>query len=89
MPEGPFPHLRCLLVTARAGRAVLDAGGHLIMRVRAGINLPVIPGGWLPGGSRMTYLDEPGHHKVADRLPLRVAEHNVALPGTSGDVSQT
>ena len=101
---GPFPHLRCLLVTARAGRAmlgaaadatdageqslvarlvrdhpglfvgrvflmdrnflgrhlitaILDAGGHLIMRVRAGINLPVTEDGWLPDGSRLTYLD--------------------------------
>src|SRR5258708_24382028 len=25
VPEGPFPHLRCLLVTARAGRAMLGA----------------------------------------------------------------
>ena len=112
VPEGSFPHLRCLLVTARAGRAVLgaaadatgtgeqalvarlvrdhrelfagrvflmdrnflgyhlitailDAGGHLIMRVKSGINLPVTEGGWLPDGSRLTYLDEPGHHRVA------------------------
>ncbi len=88
VPDGPFPHLRCPLITARAGRAmpgaaadatdageqslvarlvrdhpglfagrvflmdrnflgyhlitaILDAGGHLIMRVRAGRNLPV------------------------------------------------
>jgi len=134
--EGSFPHLRCLLVTARAGRAVLgaavdatgtgeqslvarlvrdhpelfagrvflmdrnflgyhlitailDAGGHLIMRVRAGISLPVTEDGWLPDGSRLTYLDEPGYHRVADRLPLRVAEHNVVLPGTDGEVSET
>jgi hypothetical protein len=136
VPEGSFPHLRCLLVTARAGRAVLgaaadatdtgeqslvarlvrdhpelfagrvflmdrnflgyhlitailDAGGHLIMRVKSGINLPVTKDGWLPDGSRLTYLDEPGHHRVADRLPPRVAEHNAELPGTSGDVSET
>jgi hypothetical protein len=136
VPQGSFPHLRCLLVTARAGRAILgaaadttdtgeqslvarlvrdhpelfagrvflmdrnflgyhlitailDAGGHLIMRVKSGINLPVTQDGWLPDGSRLTYLDEPGHHKVADRLPLRVAEHNVVLPGTDGDVSET
>jgi transposase IS4-like protein/DDE family transposase len=134
--EGSFPHLRCLLVTARAGRAVLgaaadatdtgeqslvarlvrdhpelfagrvflmdrnflgyhlitailDAGGHLIMRVKSGINLPVTQDGWLPDGSRLTYLDEPARHKVADRLPLRVAEHNAELPGASGDVSET
>jgi hypothetical protein len=117
--EGLFPHLRCLLVTARAGRAVLGAaadatsvgeqslearlvrdhrelfagrvflmdrnfprispdhrdpgraGGHLITRVKSGISLPVTEGGWLPDGSRLTYLDEPGHHRVADRRPLR------------------
>src|SRR6266700_3857839 len=103
--QGSFPHLRCLLVTFFAGRAVLgaaadttdlgeqslvarlvrerpelfagrvflmdrnflgyevitailDAGGHLIMRVRDGISLPLISGGWLPDGSRMTYLNE-------------------------------
>ena len=136
VPGGPFPHLRCLLVTARAGRAVLgaaadatdageqtlvarlvrehpelfagrvflmdrnflgyhlitailDAGGHLIMRVRAGINLPVTEDGWLPDGSRLTYLDEPDRHRVTDRLPLRVAEHNVVLPGSGGEVSET
>lgn len=136
--EDPFPRLRCLLVTARAGRAllgaaaattdngeqalaaglvrdhpeifagrvflvdrnfpgyhliqaILDAGGHLIMRVKAGIALPVIPGGWLPDGSRMTYLDEPDHHRAGDRLPLRVAEHNAVLPRADGEeeVSET
>ena len=136
VPEGTFPHLRCLLVTARAGRAVLgaaadatdageqslvarlvrdhpelfagrvflmdrnflgyhlitailDAGGHLIMRVKSGINLPVTAGGWLPDGSRLTYLDEPARHRAGDRLPLRVAEHNVVLPGSGGEVSET
>jgi len=137
VPDGPFPHLRCLLVTARAGRAmlgaaadatdageqslvarlvrehpelfagrvflmdrnflgyhlitaILDAGGHLIMRVRAGINLPVTEDGWLPDGSRLTYLDEPARHRAGDRLPLRAAEHNVVLPGSDGgEVSET
>ena len=135
--EESFPRLRCLLVTARAGRAVLgaaadavdageqslvarlvrdrpelfagrvflmdrnflgyelitailDAGGHLIMRVRAGIPLPLTAGGWLPDGSRLTYLNEPERHRVADRLPLRVAEHNALLPGSDGqEVSET
>jgi hypothetical protein len=59
------------------------------MRVRAGINLPVTRDGWLPDGSRLTYLDEPARHRAADRLPLRVAEHNVILPGSDGDVSET
>ena len=57
--------------------AILDAGWHLIMRVRAGIRLPLTEGGWLPDGSRLTYLDEPDRHRAGDRLPLRVAEHNV------------
>jgi len=135
--EGSFPHLRCLLVTFFAGRAVLgaaadttdlgeqslvarlvrerpelfagrvflmdrnflgyevitailDAGGHLIMRVRDGISLPLISGGWLPDGSRMTYLNEPERHRACDRLPLRVAEHNVVLPcSETGEVSET
>ena len=70
--------------------AILDAGGHLIMRVRAGINLPVTGDGWLPDGSRLTYLDEPARHRTSDRLPLRVAEHNVVLPGSDGgEVSET
>ena len=70
--------------------AILDAGGHLIMRVRAGINLPVTEDGWLPDGSRLTYLDEPARHRVTGRLPLRVAEHNVVLPGSDGgEVSET
>ena len=134
--EGSFPHLRCLLVTFFAGRAVLgaaadttdlgeqslvarlvrerpelfasrvflmdrnflgyelitailDAGGHLIMRVRDGINLPLTENGWLPDGSRLTYLNEPERRRACDRLPLRVAEHNAVLPGSDSEVSET
>jgi hypothetical protein len=135
--DGSFPHLRCLLVTFFAGRAVpgaaagttdpgeqslvarlvrerpglfagrvflmdrnflgyelitaiLDAGGHLIMRVRDGISLPLTENGWLPDGSRLTYLNEPDRRRACDRLPLRVAEHNVVLPGSeNGEVSET
>ena len=64
--------------------AILDAGGHLIMRVRAGISLPVTEDGWLPDGSRLTYLDEPGYHRVADRLPLRVASTTWSCPAQTG-----
>ncbi len=135
--EGAFPHLRCLLVTFFAGRAVLcaaadttdlgeqslvarlvrerpelfagrvflmdrnflgyelitailDAGGHLIMRVRDGISLPLTENGWLPDGSRLSYLNEPERRRACDRLPLRVAEHNVVLPcSEKGEVSET
>jgi hypothetical protein len=60
--------------------AILDAGGHLVMRVRQGISLPAVPGGWLSDGSRMSYLNAPSR-RVADRLPVRVVEHNVTVPG--------
>jgi len=64
--------------------AILDAGGHLVMRVRQGISLPDVPGGWLSDGSRMSYLNAPSR-RVADRLPVRVAEHNVTVPGPDGE----
>ena len=64
--------------------AILDAGGHLVMRVKQGISLPAVPGGWLSDGSRMSYLNAPGL-RVADRLPVRVIEHNVTVPGPGGE----
>ena len=64
--------------------AILDAGGHLVMRVRQGISLPAVPGGWLSDGSRMSYLNAPGG-RAADRLPVRVAGHNVTVPGSGGE----
>jgi Insertion element 4 transposase N-terminal/Transposase DDE domain len=66
--------------------AILDAGGHLIMRVKKGIALPAVPGGWLGDGSRMSYLNAPSR-KACDALPVRVVEHNVTVPGT-GEVSE-
>ena len=116
----PFPQLRIVALTARAGRAmlgailggsqageqtllkrlarrrpelfagrvtcsgrnfpgydlitaILDAGGHVVARVKTGISLPAEPGGWLPDGSRLTWLNAPSG-KEADRLPVRAAE---------------
>jgi hypothetical protein len=135
--SAPFPQVRIVAVTARAGRAmlgaitgssrageqtllarlvrrrpglvtgrvicfdrnfpgydlitaILDAGGHVVARVREGISLPPGPGGgWLPDGSRLTWLNAPSGKK-ADRLPVRAAEHNVILPcGDGTEVSQT
>jgi Insertion element 4 transposase N-terminal len=135
--SSPFPQLRVVALTARAGRAVLgailgssrageqtllkrlarrrpelfagrvtcfdrnfpgydlitaivDAGGHVVARVKAGIPLPLEPGGgWLPDGSRLTWLNAPSG-KEEDRLPVRAAEHNVTLPcGDGGEVSET
>ena len=133
----PFPQLRIVALTARAGRAmlgailgssrageqtllrrlarrrpelfagrvtcfdrnfpghelisaILDAGGHVVARVSATIALPLEPGGgWLPDGSRLTWLNAPSGKK-SDRLPVRAAEHNVVLPGGDGqEVSET
>src|SRR6266700_4170445 len=137
--SSPFPQLRIVAVTARAGRAmlgailgqagtgeqtllkrlvkrrpelfagrvvcfdrnfpgydlitaILQAGGHVIARVKEGISLPFDgpDRGWLPDGSRMTWLNAPSG-KRADRLPVRAAEHNATMPGVDGheQVSQT
>lgn len=73
--------------------AILDAGGHVIARVKEGIALPFedSPGqGWLPDGSRMTWLSAPSRKKT-DRLPVRAAEHNAVFPAgaRSEEVSET
>jgi hypothetical protein len=138
--SSPFPQLRIVALTARAGRAmlgavlgqasageqsllkrlvrrrpelfaglvvcfdrnfpghdlitaILDAGGHVIARVKAGIALPFHDGpgrGWLPDGSRETWLNAPSGRK-ADRLPVRAAEHNAVFPAGDGEeaVSET
>ena len=66
--------------------AILDAGGHVIARVKEGISLPSggPDRGWLPDGSRLTWLNAPSG-KEADRLPVRAAEHNAILPSGCGE----
>jgi len=134
--SAPFPQLRVVALTARAGRAILggaaageqtllkrlvrrrpdlvagraicfdrnfpgydlitailDAGGHVVARVKEGISLGFQDGpgrGWLPDGSRMTWLNAPSG-KNQDRLPVRAAEHNAILPcgGGTEETSQT
>ena len=69
--------------------AILDAGGHVVARVKSSLALPVTPGGWLPDGSRLSFLNAPSGNK-ADALPVRVAEHNAVLPcGDGQEVSET
>ena len=70
--------------------AILDAGGHVVARVSATVALPLEPGGgWLPDGSRLTWLNAPSGKKQ-DRLPVRAAEHNAVLPcGDGEEVSET
>ncbi len=66
--------------------AILDAGGHVIARVKEGISLDFADGpgrGWLPGGSRLTWLNAPSGRKQ-DRLPVRAAGHNAVLPSGGG-----
>ena len=73
--------------------AILDAGGHVVARVKEGIGLDFQDGpdrGWLPDGSRLTWLNAPSGTKE-DRLPVRSAEHNTVLPSGDGseEVSET
>ena len=70
--------------------AILGAGGHVVARVSATVALPLEPGGgWLPDGSRMTWLNAPSGKKQ-DRLPVRAAEHNAVPPcGDGEEVSET
>lgn len=67
--------------------AILDAGGHVIARMKAGITLPFDDApdrGWLPDGSRSTWLNAPSRRK-ADRLPVRAAEHSAVFPAGDGE----
>ncbi|MGH3198424.1 MAG: hypothetical protein ACRDNT_21485, partial [Streptosporangiaceae bacterium] len=73
--------------------AILDAGGHVIARMKEGISLDFAEGedrGWLPDGSRLSWLNAPSG-KTEDRLPVRVTEHNAVLPAGDGteEVSET
>jgi hypothetical protein len=64
--------------------AMLDAGGHVVARAGDTLSLPAEPGGgWLPDGSRMSWLNAPPGKKE-NRLPVRVAGHNVTMPGPDG-----
>jgi hypothetical protein len=53
---------------------------------RAGdtLSLPLEPGGgWLPDGSRLTWLNAPSGKKE-DRLPVRVTEHGAVMSSAGG-----
>jgi hypothetical protein len=64
--------------------AIQEAGGQVIARVSATVALPLEPGGgWLPDGSRLTWLNAPSGKKQ-DRLPVRVTEHNAVMPSGDG-----
>jgi hypothetical protein len=130
--SSPFPQLRIVALTARAGRArigailgscrageqtllkrlakrrpdlfdgrvtcfdrnfpghglitaILHAGGHIVARAGDTLSLPLEPGGgWLPDGSRLTWLNAPSGRKE-DRLPVRVTEHSAVMPSPGGN----
>jgi hypothetical protein len=67
--------------------AILLAGGHVIARVKEGIALPFLDTpdrGWLPDGSRVSWLNAPSGKKE-DQLPVRVTEHSALVPGPDGE----
>jgi hypothetical protein len=70
--------------------AILHAGGQVVARAGGTLSLPLEPGGWLPDGSRLTWLSAPSGKKE-DRLPVRVTEHNAVMPSGDGkeQVSET
>ena len=129
--SSPFPQLRVVALTARAGRAmlgavlgqagtgeqtllkrlvkrrpelfagrvtcfdrnfpghelvtaILGAGGHVVARASGTLSLPMAEGGgWLGDGSRLSWLNAPSG-KEADRVPVRVTEHNALFPAAGG-----
>ena len=58
---------------------ILSRGSHLLMRIKAGIKLPVVR--WLPDGSYLSYLTAPDGTSA---LAVRVVEYDVVLPGADG-----
>ena len=64
--------------------AILHAGGHVIARVKEGISLGFQDGpdrGWLPDGSRMTWLNAPSG-KTQDPSKSRPAEPPHSSPSS-------
>jgi hypothetical protein len=62
---------------AELARALLKAGAHVLLRIKAGIELPNL--GWLPDGSYRTILGGEGG------IPMRVVEFDVDPPeGATG-----
>ena len=66
--------------------AILDAGGHVIARVKDGISLPLrdCPDRRLAARRIPHDLAERPVREEADRLPVRAAEHNAIMPRGDG-----
>jgi len=61
--------------------AIVAAGAHLVMRVKAGTTLHHLR--WLPDGSRLVYLSAPDRCSV---LMLRVVEYTVDTPDGASEL---
>ena len=73
--------------------AILDAGGHVIARVKEGISLAFEDGpdrGWLPDGSRLTWLNAPSGKKAGPAArPRRRAQRDPARRRRDEEASET
>ena len=58
-------------------KAIREQGAHLLMRVKSDIALPLVAA--LPDGSYESFLSD-----GADRIPVRVVEYDVKVPGRDG-----
>jgi hypothetical protein len=58
-------------------KAIRAKGAHLLMRVKSDIALPLVAA--LPDGSYESFLSD-----GADRIPVRVVEYDVKVPGRGG-----
>lgn len=58
-------------------KAIREQGAHLLMRMKSGIALPLLKA--LPDGSYQSFLSD-----GADRIPVRVVEYDVQVPGRDG-----
>ncbi len=60
-------------------KAIRAEGAHLLMRVKSDIALPLVAA--LPDGSYESFLSDPDG---AGRIPVRVVEYDVTVPGRDG-----
>jgi hypothetical protein len=60
-------------------KAIREQGAHLLMRVKSDIALPLVAA--LPDGSYESFLSDPDG---AGRIPVRVVEYDVTVPGRDG-----
>ena len=67
--------------------AILGAGGHVVARVSATVALPLEPGGWLPDGSRLTWLNAPSEEEAEPAAGPRRRAQRDPRPAATGKKS--